>query len=96
MAHGLGLLAPGLGGEPNPCLWSGAQRSASLDLLLGILGQCSIHGEGRSRGHGYLCAERGRLLRGEGHEDVPLLVPEREEERLPAGGQPELDDTWSG
>ena len=59
MRHGLGLLAPELGGEHNPCLWSGAQRSASLDLLLGILGQCSIHGEGRARGHGYLCAERG-------------------------------------
>ena len=176
-AHGtwawaIGPRARELGGEPNPPLWSGAQRSASLDLLLGILGQCSIHGEGSARGHGYLCAERGgsafgrrevsagrlssggcpgcpgprpasayqllgaalasqggaslrsqwegraviepkgyhvmsgrraewvtsgaRLLRGEGHEDVPLLVPEREEERLPAGGQPELDDTWLG
>jgi len=63
-AHGtwawaIGPRARELGGEPNPSLWPGAQRSASLDLLLGILGQCSIHGEGSARGHGYLCAERG-------------------------------------
>jgi hypothetical protein len=37
----------------------GGQRSASLGLLLGILGQCSIHGEGRTRGHGHLCGKRG-------------------------------------
>jgi hypothetical protein len=33
-----------------------------------------------------------RLPGGKGHEDGPLLVPERHEERLPAVGQPELDD----
>eukprot|EP00964_Phaeocystis_antarctica_P112998 scaffold77090_cov67-Phaeocystis_antarctica.AAC.6 len=71
----------------------GARRCSRLPQAPASLGQSAGWAALADQVGDLRSDKRGRLRGWKGHEDVPLLVPQRHEERLPAVGQPELDDT---